>query len=87
MPRPIVTHASSYANRANLSEAFFGAVVKRYEGTRLGRQELMGELVEQMEGALFKLADIERARVAAAPELIAHRSRGRSAGDIGRGRR
>lgn len=68
-PRTILTRATSFANRANLSDAFFDAVTARYEGTRLARQELGGELVEGREGALFRREDIERARVAAAPEL------------------
>jgi phage terminase large subunit-like protein len=68
-PGTRVTHATSYANRANLSDAFFSHVVTRYEGTDLGRQELLGELVEAREGALFRRADIARARVAQAPEL------------------
>jgi phage terminase large subunit-like protein len=68
-PQTVVTRATSYANRANLSDAFFGQVIARYEGTRLGRQELMGELLEDFAGALFRRADIEAARVRAAPEL------------------
>lgn len=68
-PRTIVTHATSFANRANLSDAFFDAVTERYAGTSLARQELGGELIEGREGALFSRADIERGRVAAAPDL------------------
>lgn len=68
-PRTVLTHATSFANRANLADAFFGAVVDKFEGTRLGRQELMGELLEAGEGALFRLADIAKARVSEAPEL------------------
>ena len=46
------------ANRANLAESFFRAVVARYEGTVLGRQELDGEFVTERPGALWTRADI-----------------------------
>lgn len=68
-PGTVVTHATSYDNRANLAPAFFAHIVKRYEGTALGRQELNGELIEEIEGALFKRSLIEAARQRKAPEL------------------
>ncbi len=68
-PGTVVTHATSYENRANLAPAFFAHIVKRYEGTALGRQELNGELIDEIEGALFKRSLIEAARVRCAPEL------------------
>ena len=52
----------------------------RYDGTRLGRQELDGEIIEERADALWSRALIESCRVAAAPPLHAHRGRGRSAG-------
>lgn len=64
-----VTRASTYANRENLSEAFFTEIAATYEGTALGRQELQGEIVEGREGALFTIAMLEAARISAAPEL------------------
>ncbi|MEO1135005.1 MAG: terminase family protein, partial [Pseudomonadota bacterium] len=48
-----VTRASTYANRAHLSDAFFTEIAALYEGTALGRQELMGELVDNVAGALW----------------------------------
>jgi len=56
--------------RANphLPAAFVEAVEKQYAGTRLGRQELDGELLEDAEGALWTRALIERARVEGAPD-------------------
>lgn len=54
-------------NRRN--RGFFADIVQRYEGTRLGRQELNAELLEDTPGALWTLATLERSRRAAAPEL------------------
>jgi phage terminase large subunit-like protein len=39
----VVTRGTSYENRANLAADFFGQIITKYEGTRLGRQELLGE--------------------------------------------
>lgn len=63
----MVTRATTYDNRANLADAFFSAVIKTYEGTRLGRQELNGELLEDDPGALWTRTLIERCRTPAAP--------------------
>lgn len=41
----IITKGSTYANRANLAPAFYSQLIKKYEGTRLGRQELEAELL------------------------------------------
>ncbi|WP_274629681.1 DNA-packaging protein [Arvimicrobium flavum] len=56
-------------NAANLAEGFVGAMRKRYGGTRLGRQELDGELIEDREDALWSRAALEAAFVAELPEL------------------
>lgn len=64
-----VTIGSTYENRANLAPAFFEEIIKRYEGTRLGRQELLAEILEDIEGALWKRGLIEETRVYAPPEL------------------
>jgi len=48
---------------------FLDTVVKRYHGTRLGRQEIEGEIIEQRPDALWTRAQIERARVDAPPPL------------------
>ena len=47
------TVTSTYANLGNLAPTFARTVLDRYEGTRLGRQELHGELLEDVEGALW----------------------------------
>lgn len=64
-----VVRGSTYENRANLAPTFFKGVAKRYEGTSLGRQELLGEVLDENAGALFKRHLIEAARVDEAPEL------------------
>ncbi|SCZ24075.1 Large terminase phage packaging protein [Afifella marina DSM 2698] len=69
-PRTAVTKATTAMNADNLAPGFLEAVVGRYRGTRLGRQELDAELISDRPDALFKRADIEAERVGAAPELI-----------------
>jgi predicted phage terminase large subunit-like protein len=61
-PDTVVTRGSTYDNRANLAESFFSQIVKKYEGTRLGRQELNAELLEDFEGALWTRDLIEATR-------------------------
>jgi predicted phage terminase large subunit-like protein len=57
----VVTRGSTFDNAANLAPPFLEAIRKRYEGTRLGRQELSAELLEDIEGALWTRAMIEAA--------------------------
>lgn len=52
-PNNVVTRGSTYANRANLAASYLDKIVTRYEGTRLGRQELMGEILDDVPGALW----------------------------------
>ncbi|MGN6572733.1 MAG: DNA-packaging protein [Pseudolabrys sp.] len=68
-PRTAVTRAATRANAAFLSPAFLSNVLARYEGTRLGRQEIDGEIIEDRADALWTRAMIEAARVRAAPAL------------------
>lgn len=56
-------------NRANLPPAFLSAMVDMHGGTRIGRQEMDGELIEEAEGALWTRALIESRRVRVLPEL------------------
>ena len=63
-----ISVAPTARNAYNLSPAFLDAVVGRYAGTRLGRQELEGEFVEDNPDALFPRAMIEAARLAHAPD-------------------
>lgn len=68
-PANVTTRGTTYDNRANLADSFFDTIITRYEGTRLGRQELMGELIEDIPGALWTLDAIDRTRVQRAPEM------------------
>jgi len=68
-PRTAVTRAATQANAAHLSPAFLDEVIGRYAGTRLGRQEIDGEIIEERADALWTRAAIEAARVAQAPPL------------------
>lgn len=60
---------SSFENRGNLSAAFFDVVLKPYIGTRLGRQEVEGEILTDVPGALWRLSQIEALRARQAPAL------------------
>ncbi len=66
-PTTVVTRGSTYDNRANLAPQFLDQIVRRYEGTRLGRQELGGELLLDVPGALWTLAMFDERR--SAPDL------------------
>ncbi|RAP39912.1 ATP-binding protein [Rhodovulum viride] len=68
-PSTVVTHAPTEANRANLAASFLEAVRTRYAGTRLGRQELDGVLLDEADSALWTLSRIEALRVDEAPPL------------------
>ena len=68
-PRTVTTRAATQANAAFLSPAFLDEVLARYAGTRLGRQEIDGEIIEDRPDALWTRATIEAARVGAAPPL------------------
>lgn len=67
--RTVVTRMSTAQNAANLAPAFLSSVVGRYDGTRLGRQELNGELIEDAEGALWSREALDNARLRSAPEM------------------
>lgn len=68
-PHVAVSRAATSANRFNLAADFIRSVTQTYGGTRLGRQELDGELVEESADALWTRAMIEACREAAAPAL------------------
>ena len=65
----VVTHAPTSANAANLAEGFIAEVTARYGGTRLGRQELDGVLLNDVEGALWRSADLAACAVDDVPAL------------------
>jgi len=57
-----VTRGSTYENRVNLAPGFFDQIIRKYEGTRLGRQELNAELLDDVPGALWSGARLEELR-------------------------
>lgn len=65
----VVTHAATEANRAYLAGSFLAEVRSRYADTRLGRQELDGVLLEDVEGALWTTDMLERQRRRDLPPL------------------
>lgn len=58
----VVRRGSTFENRGNLAGAFLREILRKYQGTRLGRQELYAEILEDVEGALWTRALIERHR-------------------------
>ncbi len=68
-PRVVLSRSRTADNAANLAPAFLEEVVGRYAGSRLGRQELDGELIADREDALWKRDAIEARRVDVAPDL------------------
>jgi phage terminase large subunit-like protein len=65
----VLTQARTEANAANLAGSFLEEVRARYAGTRLGRQELDGVLLEDAEGAMWTSAALEKCRVDTVPNL------------------
>jgi len=68
-PGTVVTRGATKDNAVNLAPGFVEDLTARYGGTRLGRQELDAEIIEDIDGALFRRDWIERCRVRAAPAL------------------
>jgi phage terminase large subunit-like protein len=65
----VVVRGSTYDNAANLAPTFISSIVRRYEGTRLGRQELNAEVLDDTPGALWTRDLLEANRVMAHPDL------------------
>jgi len=68
-PSTVMTHAPTSANRANLAASFLAEVNARYAGTRLGRQELDGVLIDAVDGALWRDPDLAQLTVDTCPEF------------------
>lgn len=64
-----MTHAPTHANRANLAESFLAEIEARYGGTSLGRQEIEGAMLEDVDGALWSPARLAELQVADVPAL------------------
>ena len=64
-----VTRGSTYENQDNLPPSFFNGLIDQYDGTRIGRQEIHAELMDEDEDALWKREWIENARLRTQPPL------------------
>lgn len=69
-PGTIYRQVSTYRNIANLPPEFVAELLATYEGTRLGRQELYADILDDVEGALWTLKLIDELRVSSSPELV-----------------
>lgn len=65
----VITKFSSFANRENLATVFFQQVIEPLMGTRLGRQEIEAEMLEDVEGALWNIKLLDRQRIIDQPHL------------------
>lgn len=68
--KTVVTRGATWENIGNLAPQAIERLREKYEGTRLGRQELYAEILDDVEGALWQRQLIERGRVREAAELI-----------------
>ena len=65
-----LTRGTTFENLHNLAPAFYDQITAKYEGTRLGRQELYAEILDDVPGALWTRDIIEQNRVTKHPELV-----------------
>jgi len=68
-PDTLITRGTTYDNKSNLSPKFFDSITRKYEGTRLGRQELEAQLLTDNPDALWNRGNIEKYRVTKFPAL------------------
>jgi len=61
--KTVVTSGSTFDNSANLAETFIATVKNQYEGTRLGRQELYAEILDEASGALWTRDMLAKAEI------------------------
>lgn len=62
-PSTAMTRGSTYENKAHLGRKFYQEIIRKYEGTRSGRQELLAEVLDDIPGALWTQAMIDAARI------------------------
>lgn len=67
--RVVMTEGATRENERNLAASFIGELMTKYEGSRLGRQELDAEILEDVQGAIWHRGMIEVTRVQAAPAM------------------
>lgn len=60
--KTVITRGSTYDNKANLAAAFLDQIKKKYEGTRLGRQEIAAEILDDVPGALWTREMLDKTR-------------------------
>jgi phage terminase large subunit-like protein len=65
----VITRGSTMDNAGNLAPSFMKAIVDRYAGTRLGRQELNAEMLDDVQGALWSRDMLDSTRVKDTPEM------------------
>jgi len=63
LPSTVVITGSSYENRKNLDPRWFEDVLQRYDGTRIGRQEINAEILDDVQGALWTRELLDRCRL------------------------
>ena len=68
-PSTVMTHAPTAANRANLADSFMVEMAAQYAGTALGRQELEGLILDDVEGALWQMGQLAACQSITAPPL------------------
>lgn len=68
-PATLLVRGSTFDNIDNLAPEFIERIRRQYEGTRIGRQELYAELLEEADGALWSRKELEMLRVPQAPQL------------------
>lgn len=69
-PSTVLTHARTNDNAANLAPAFIAEIKRRYAGTLTGKQELEGEIIDEVTTGLWRRVWIEENRVRSAPEML-----------------
>tara|TARA_R100000329_G_scaffold141116_1_gene123711 strand:- start:107 stop:1345 length:1239 start_codon:yes stop_codon:yes gene_type:complete len=65
----LLVQGNTFENKDNLADSALDLFRERYEGTRLGRQELYAEILEDFEGALWTYSQIDATRVDTVPEM------------------
>ena len=64
-----VTRGTTFDNKDNLPPSFFNQLLERYDGTRIGQQEIYAEIIDQDEDAIWKREWIENARLSSHPPV------------------
>ena len=69
IPGTYVTRGTTFDNKDNLAPSFFDGIIDRYDGTRIGQQEIYAEITDEDEDALWKREWIEKARLGSYPPI------------------